>query len=121
MVPNLIRLIKINFLLFLFYSCIETDKKNKNVIIILADDLGYSYIGFFGSEIKTKNIDSLAKNGVVFTNFYSSPLCAPSRAMLLSGNDNHTSGIGIQAYNSNIQIWQCHMIQMAMVSSTALL
>ena len=102
MVPNLIRLIKINFLLFLFYSCIETDKKNKNVIIILADDLGYSDIGFFGSEIKTKNIDSLAKNGVVFTNFYSSPLCAPSRAMLLSGNDNHTSGIGIQAYNSNL-------------------
>ena len=51
---------------------------------------------------QTNNIDFLGKNGVVFTNFYSSPLCAPSRAMLLSGNDNHTSGIGIQAYNSDL-------------------
>ena len=102
MVLNLLRLIKINFLIFLFFSCDEINKKDKNVIIILADDLGYSDLSYFGSEIKTNNIDFLGKNGVVFTNFYSSPLCAPSRAMLLSGNDNHTSGIGIQAYNSDL-------------------
>ena len=90
MVLNLLRLIKINFLIFLFFSCDEINKKDKNVIIILADDLGYSDLSYFGSEIKTNNIDFLGKNGVVFTNFYSSHLCAPSRALSLSGNDNHT-------------------------------
>ena len=71
MVLNLLRLIKINFLIFLFFSCDEINKKDKNVIIILADDLGYSDLSYFGSEIKTNNIDFLGKNGVVFTNFYS--------------------------------------------------
>ena len=71
MVLNLLRLIKINFLIFLFFSCDEINKKDKNVIIILADDLGYSDLSYFGSEIKTNNIDFLVKNGVVFRNFYS--------------------------------------------------
>ena len=57
MVLNLLRLIKINFLIFLFFSCDEINKKDKNVIIILADDLGYSDLSYFGSEIKTNNID----------------------------------------------------------------
>ena len=91
---------KINiFLIFYFlFSCDNT--KKKNVIIILADDLGYTDLSCFGSEINTPNIDNLASDGVIFTNYYSSPLCAPSRAMLLSGNDNHVAGIGIQAFRS---------------------
>lgn len=91
---------KINiFLIFYFlFSCDNTEKKN--VIIILADDLGYTDLSCFGSEINTPNIDNLASDGVIFTNYYSSPLCAPSRAMLLSGNDNHVAGIGIQAFRS---------------------
>ena len=80
------------------FSCENTEKKN--VIIILADDLGYTDLSCFGSEISTPNIDNLASDGVIFTNYYSSPLCAPSRAMLLSGNDNHVAGIGIQAFRS---------------------
>ena len=51
-----------------------------NILIILADDLGYSDIGCYGSEIKTPNLDRLAKNGVRFTQFYNSARCCPSRA-----------------------------------------
>ena len=50
-------------------------------------------------HLEANNIDNLATDGVIFTNYYSSPLCAPSRAMLLSGNDNHVAGIGIQAFS----------------------
>ena len=93
-------------LLFLFFliSC-ETSNtssnQRKNILIILADDLGYSDLSSFGGEINTPNIDFLASSGTIFSNFYTSPLCAPSRAMLLSGNDNHVAGIGIQAFSSS--------------------
>ena len=97
---SLRRLIKIFFFL-LFVSCKEDEQNKKNFIIILADDLGYSDLSSFGSEINTPNIDLLAKEGIIMTNFHTSPSCAPSRAMLLSGNDNHIAGIGIQAYNSD--------------------
>jgi|TARA_B110000263_G_C15298820_1_gene506886 arylsulfatase A-like enzyme len=91
------------YLLFILFSCEiinHSSDQRKNVLIILADDLGYSDLGCFGSEISTPNIDFLASSGTIFSNFYTSPLCAPSRAMLLSGNDNHVSGIGIQAFSS---------------------
>ena len=97
------RLISLNLLL-LFASCNQININNnlkKNVLIILADDLGYTDLGCYGSEIETPNIDRLALKGTIFSNFYTSPLCAPSRAMLLSGNDNHTAGIGIQSFSSN--------------------
>jgi hypothetical protein len=68
--------------------------KRPNIVIILADDMGYSDIGMFGSEIKTPNLDSLAINGVRFTNFYTHASCSPSRSMLLSGVDNHLNGLG---------------------------
>ncbi|MAR65340.1 MAG: sulfatase [Flammeovirgaceae bacterium] len=97
---SLRRLIKI-FFFFFFVSCKEDEQNKKNFIIILADDLGYSDLSSFGSEINTPNIDLLAKDGIIMTNFHTSPSCAPSRAMLLSGNDNHIAGIGIQAYNSD--------------------
>jgi len=65
-----------------------------NILLIVADDLGYTDPGCYGGDIKTPNIDLLAKQGIQFTNFHTAPLCAPSRAMLLSGNDNHVAGIG---------------------------
>ncbi|MEI7421978.1 MAG: arylsulfatase [Prolixibacteraceae bacterium] len=65
-----------------------------NILIILADDLGYSDIGCYGSEIKTPNLDRLAKNGVRFTQFYNSARCCPSRASLLTGLFPHQAGIG---------------------------
>jgi arylsulfatase A-like enzyme len=65
-----------------------------NILLIVADDLGYADLGCYGGEIKTPNIDQLAKQGVLFTQFHTSPLCAPTRSMILSGNDNHVAGMG---------------------------
>jgi arylsulfatase len=65
-----------------------------NIIIILADDLGYSDLGCYGSEIATPNLDRLAKGGQQFTQFYTTPRCCPSRASLLTGLYPHQAGIG---------------------------
>jgi arylsulfatase len=65
-----------------------------NIVIILADDMGFADMGSFGSEIKTPNLDSLAQQGVRFTNFYTHATCSPTRSMLLSGVDTHLNGLG---------------------------
>ena len=65
-----------------------------NVLLILVDDLGYSDLGAFGSEISTPNIDQLAQEGKILTNFHATPLCATSRAELLTGADHHLVGMG---------------------------
>ena len=67
--------------------------KRPNVVVILADDLGYSDIKSFGSEIDTPNIDELASAGLRFSNHHSSASCAPTRAMLLTGVDSHRAGV----------------------------
>lgn len=67
-----------------------------NILLIVADDLGYADLGVYGSDIKTPNIDSIAASGVLFTQFHTAPLCAPTRAMLLSGNNNHIAGMARQ-------------------------
>lgn len=65
-----------------------------NILLIVADDMGYTDLGCFGSEISTPNIDLLASKGILFTRFHAAPLCAPTRSMILSGNDNHVAGLG---------------------------
>ena len=65
-----------------------------NVVVLLVDDGGFMDFGGFGGEAKTPNIDQLADQGVRFSNYHTSPLCAPSRAMLLTGLDNHNTGVG---------------------------
>jgi len=65
-----------------------------NIVILLADDMGFSDIGMFGSEIKTPSMDSLARDGVRFTNFYTHASCSPTRSMLLTGTDTHRNGLG---------------------------
>jgi arylsulfatase A-like enzyme len=71
-------------------------KKNNrpNILLIVADDLGYTDLGCYGGDIKTPNIDLLASKALLFTNFHTAPLCAPTRSMVLSGNDNHLAGMG---------------------------
>ena len=66
-----------------------------NIVLIVADDLGFSDIGAFGSEIRTPNLDTLAAEGVRLTNFHAAPTCGPSRSMLLTGVDHHLAGSGI--------------------------
>ena len=69
-----------------------------NILLIVADDLGYADIGIFGSDIDTPNIDALARSGVRFTGFRTAPSCAPTRSMLLSGNNNHVAGVARQGF-----------------------
>jgi arylsulfatase A-like enzyme len=68
--------------------------KRPNIVVILADDMGYADMGAFGSEIRTPNLDALARDGVRFTNFYTHASCSPTRSMLLSGVDTHRNGLG---------------------------
>jgi arylsulfatase len=93
LIPSLILLFSI--------SCQQTTTDNSakttpNILLIVADDMGYADLGCFGSDILTPNIDQLAAEGVRFTNFYSAPSCAPTRASLLTGADNHMAGVGSQ-------------------------
>jgi arylsulfatase len=79
-----------------------------NIIIILADDLGFSDVGCFGSEISTPHIDSLAyggpdgKKGIRFTQMYNCARCCPSRASLLTGMYPHQAGIGHMVYDAGV-------------------
>jgi arylsulfatase A-like enzyme len=70
-----------------------TADKRSNVVIILADDAALMDFGAYGGEARTPNIDALAKRGALFTQFRASPLCSPSRAMLLTGMDAHLTGV----------------------------
>lgn len=72
----------------------ESQTKRPNVLVLIADDMGYSDIGAFGSEIQTPNIDRLAAEGASFTNFHVGATCSPTRTMLISGVDNHLAGLG---------------------------
>ena len=71
----------------------ENSLKRPNIILILADDLGYTDISPFGSEINTPNIARLAQEGISFTNYHTAGSCAPARAMLLTGVDSHRNGV----------------------------
>ncbi|NTV79652.1 MAG: sulfatase-like hydrolase/transferase, partial [Clostridiales bacterium] len=76
------------------YLRAQTEDKRPNIVVILADDMGYSDMGMFGSEIRTPNLDALSANGVRFTNFYTHASSSPTRSMLLTGQDTHINGLG---------------------------
>ncbi|HEV2275320.1 MAG TPA: arylsulfatase [Acidobacteriaceae bacterium] len=71
--------------------------RRPNIIMILADDMGFSDIGCYGSEVATPNLDRLAESGLRFTQFYNNPRCCPSRASLLTGLYPHQVGFGLMA------------------------
>ena len=73
----------------------ETNTDKPNFVIILMDDMGYSDIGCYGSEIPTPNIDHLAANGIRFSQFYNTSRCCPTRASLLTGLYQHQAGMGM--------------------------
>jgi arylsulfatase len=70
-----------------------TDQR-PNILLVVVDDMGWTDIASFGSEIETPNLDVLAQRGAKFTSYYTSVSCSPTRAMLLSGTDNHLAGLG---------------------------
>lgn len=91
------RLFILLFTATLYASChTKAPESRPNILLIVADDLGYSDMGCYGGEVRTPNIDQLAKNGLRFSRFHTAPMCAPTRAMLLSGNNNHVAGMGRQ-------------------------
>ena len=83
------------FLGFTVYKATTKNATNKpNIVLIMADDLGFSDIGCYGSEIKTPNLDKLASEGMRLKQCYNNGICAPSRATLLTGQYPHKAGIG---------------------------
>tara|TARA_Y100001935_G_scaffold90863_1_gene75399 strand:- start:345 stop:1865 length:1521 start_codon:yes stop_codon:yes gene_type:complete len=95
-------------ILLLITSCNFQESNKPNIILFFYDDLGYGEIGVYGQKIiETRNIDDLAKNGLRFTNFYSgSPVCAPSRSILLTGlHGGHTKIRGNHEYGSRGDVW----------------
>ena len=79
------------------YQCaaaIGPTNSRPNIVLILADDLGYSDIGCYGGEIPTPNLDKLAADGLRFTQFHNASRCCPSRASLLTGLFQYQAGIG---------------------------
>lgn len=81
---------------FPWTSLLAAERKDTrpNVLVILSDDVGFSDIGCYGSEIQTPNLNALAANGVRFTQFYNTARCCPTRASLLTGRYPHQAGIG---------------------------
>jgi arylsulfatase A-like enzyme len=82
------------FMLLLLFSSFARSDERPNIVIILADDMGFSDMGSFGGEIATPNLDALAMAGVRFPGFYTHASCSPTRSMLLSGVDTHINGLG---------------------------
>jgi len=80
----------------LFFGNVTIAQENKrpNILLIVADDMGYSDLGCYGGEINTPVLDNLAMRGVRYTNCYVSPTCSVTRSMLLTGTDNHVAGLG---------------------------
>lgn len=72
----------------------ESQKKRPNFLVIIADDLGFSDTSPYGGEVQTPNLQKLAKDGVLMTNFHTAPACSPTRSMLLTGTDHHIAGLG---------------------------
>ncbi|MBS1663822.1 MAG: arylsulfatase [Bacteroidetes bacterium] len=80
--------------IFLFSSFAAMAQKRPNIVVILADDMGFSDVGCYGGEIHTPNIDFLAANGIRYRQFYNTSRCCPTRASLLTGLYNQQAGIG---------------------------
>lgn len=103
--------------LFVFYvllSCAGASEPPKpetrpNILLLVADDLGYSDIGCYGGDIHTPNLDSLATRGIRFSRFYTAPMCSPTRAMLLTGNYNHIAGVGRQNLETDVFGYEGHL------------
>ena len=95
----------------------ETITPNRpNVIILVADDLGFTDAGPYGGNINTPVLDNLAREGICFSNFHVLPTCSPTRSSLLTGNDNHVAGVGIMSemdypvlHNKKLQGYSGHL------------
>jgi len=83
--------------------------RRPNIILIMADDMGFSDLGCYGSEISTPNLDRLAAGGVRFTQFYNTARCCPTRAALLTGLYNHQTGVGHMVADRGVPSYQGYL------------
>ena len=98
-------------------GCLSADKLSAdktlndkpNIVLIMADDMGFSDIGCYGGEIHTPNLDSLAAGGLRFTQFYNAARCCPTRASLLTGLYPHQAGIGHMVGNKGYPAYQGYL------------
>lgn len=89
----------------------QTEDSRPNIILIMADDMGFSDAGCYGGEIKTPNLDYLASNGLRFTQFYNTSRCCPTRASLLTGLYNHQAGIGGMTTETGQDGYRGHLVE----------
>ncbi len=88
-----------------------TAQTRPNIILIVADDMGYSDLGAYGSEINTPNLDRLASEGVRFQEFYNNSISAPTRASLITGQYQHKAGVGYFSNNLGLPAYQGYLNQ----------
>jgi len=91
----------VSLLLSIPFQIQAKNDERPNIIVILADDLGYSDIGCYGGEVQTPNLNRLAENGLRFTRFYNTSRSCPTRASLLTGLYQHQAGIGRMTFDDN--------------------
>ena len=91
--PKPLAFLLLAFLFLILGAVVAKAAQQPNIILILADDLGFTDIAPYGSEISTPSLPALASEGISFTNYHTAASCAPSRAMLLTGVDNHRAGV----------------------------
>ncbi|MSV29189.1 MAG: twin-arginine translocation signal domain-containing protein [Bryobacterales bacterium] len=96
------------------------DRKRPNIVLIMADDMGFSDIGCYGSEIETPNLDRLAANGLRFTQFYNGARCCPTRAALMTGLYSHQAGVGHMVENRGTPAYQGYLNDRCLTIAEAL-
>lgn len=108
------------FACFVICGCVFSPEKGEsvqqkdgrpNIVLIMADDLGFSDLGCYGSEINTPHLDSLARNGLRFSQFYNTSRCCPTRASLLTGLYNHQAGIGNMTTDRHTPAYSGHILK----------
>lgn len=105
------RIFSILYLILGFTASSVAQQKKPNIILILADDLGYSDLGAYGSEIETPNLDRLASEGLRLQEFYNNSICAPTRASLLTGQYQHKAGVGYFSNDLGLPAYQGYINQ----------
>jgi arylsulfatase A-like enzyme len=101
-------------------SATKPGAKRPNIIVIMADDMGFSDAGCYGGEINTPNIDFLAQHGIRYRQFYNTSRCCPTRASLLTGLYNHQAGIGKMTGPENQPGYQGHLTDNAVTIAEVL-
>lgn len=94
-------ILAVAFCLGLMCSAVVCAQDKPNIILIMTDDMGFSDLGCYGSEIETPNLDALAESGLRFTQFYNTGRCCPTRASLLTGLYAHQTGLGDMTYTKD--------------------